>query len=513
MKAKRPAFHRTVGATWVLGLLLGSSAMRVALADASYSNFTSIAGLALNGDASALAGVLRLSPANEGQHGSVYLEVKQHVGMAFSSSFHFRVSNGSSGFGSADGFCFLVQNDSLSALGAGGNGLGYEGIPNSLAVEFDDYQGNNDPNDNHLSVQTNGTEPNSASHAFSLASAASIPPIGDGNVHSAKIMYSAGVMKVFMDDALRLTASVDLREILSLDGSDAWIGFTASTGGAYANYDILDWSFVEAPISPPDCNENGLDDALDIDHGTSSDTNSDGIPDECQQGPFFCPATGNYYELVRNSHINWVEAKEAAESRSFGGHTGYLATITSREENDCIGEVIGSEGNVWFGASDAEVEGDWLWIAGPESGQPLLYSNWAPGEPNNTNNEEDYAEWGVGGWNDTSNRRSPVTGYVVEYGTKGMVSLELFVRGNVNDDQGTNIVDAISILNSLFSGGTLTCLDAADLDNDGVVNITDPIALLGFLFLGTQPPVAPFPMCGADPVQDALECESFRSCN
>lgn len=34
-----------------------------------------------------------------------------------------------------------------------------------------------------------------------------------------------------------------------------------------------------------DCNENGIDDALDIRNGTSSDTNRDGVPDECDEEP------------------------------------------------------------------------------------------------------------------------------------------------------------------------------------------------------------------------------------
>jgi hypothetical protein len=36
---------------------------------------------------------------------------------------------------------------------------------------------------------------------------------------------------------------------------------------------------------PPDCNLNGIDDALDIAMGTSNDSNGDGIPDECQSLP------------------------------------------------------------------------------------------------------------------------------------------------------------------------------------------------------------------------------------
>jgi len=68
----------------------------------------------------------------------------------------------------ADGFAFIVHNSKagIRASGDPGGGMGYSGIDNSLVVEFDMYHnGNiNDPNDNHISIQTNGTSPNSSSH-------------------------------------------------------------------------------------------------------------------------------------------------------------------------------------------------------------------------------------------------------------------------------------------------------------------------------------------------------------
>jgi len=42
---------------------------------------------------------------------------------------------------------------------------------------------------------------------------------------------------------------------------------------------------------------------------------------------------------------------------------------------------------------------------------------------------------------------------------------------------------------------------AADIQNDGIVDISDPIALLGFIFLGGEPPAPPgfTRPCGPDP--------------
>lgn len=43
---------------------------------------------------------------------------------------------------------------------------------------------------------------------------------------------------------------------------------------------------------------------------------------------------------------------------------GHLATITSREENNCVLQNVIQRR--WVGASDATNEGNWRWMAGPE---------------------------------------------------------------------------------------------------------------------------------------------------
>ena len=64
------------------------------------------------------------------------------------------------------------------------------------------------------------------------------------------------------------------------------------------------------------------------------------------------------------------------------------------------------------------------------------------------------------------------------------------------------------ILRFLFLGDEAPdCLDAADINDDGVLTISDPIALLGHLFLGDDPPAPPFEESGVDPTEDALDCE------
>jgi hypothetical protein len=83
-----------------------------------------------------------------------------------------------------------------------------------------------------------------------------------------------------------------------------------------------------------------------------------------------------------------------------------------------------------------------------------------------------------------------------------------FVRGDSNSDGKVDISDPIATLGNLFLGGvSLQCLDAADSNDDGQVNISDPIFTLDFLFRGISgAPPQPFPEPGLDPTGDELRC-------
>jgi len=164
----------------------------------------------------------------------------------------------------------------------------------------------------------------------------------------------------------------------------------------------------------------------------------------------FNPANGHYYEFVATPpEIKWTEARAAAERRTLRATNGkllrgYLATITSAEEDQFLYTHFGHIPNIWVGASDAAVENEWRWVTGPEGradggkgllfwlggvdGIPIGYAAWAPGEPNQFDDEvvgsEDYMDWNhdMAGWNDSPNQPYPsreghqTSGYLVEYG-------------------------------------------------------------------------------------------------
>jgi hypothetical protein len=91
-------------------------------------------------------------------------------------------------------------------------------------------------------------------------------------------------------------------------------------------------------------------------------------------------------------------------------------------------------------------------------------------------------------------------------GTPGVIFVR-FVRGDTNQDGRVNISDALVVIGYLFrDGAPLSCLDAADSDDSGRVDLTDAIFFLNHLFLGGPPPPPPYPQDGPDPTPDELEC-------
>ena len=88
-----------------------------------------------------------------------------------------------------------------------------------------------------------------------------------------------------------------------------------------------------------------------------------------------------------------------------------------------------------------------------------------------------------------------------------------FLRGDADSSGAVNITDGVFVLLALFQGGPATkCPDAADVNDDGKVDISDPVRLLGFLFLGSERPPDPFTGCGVDSTGDELDCKTFSNC-
>lgn len=107
----------------------------------------------------------------------------------------------------------------------------------------------------------------------------------------------------------------------------------------------------------------------------------------------------HWYKVIEDSSItDWNEAQQYCTLLN-----GYLATITSKDENDFVYNYLTSDfgyESAYIGFSDHLNEGDWQWVTGEE----VTYTNWNQNEPNGENTNEDYGmfyyKYSDGTWND-----------------------------------------------------------------------------------------------------------------
>jgi len=254
-----------VSSSCVGAMLLAAGLASPAMAQFSYPNFSSVSNLTFNGVATQSGNTLSVTPPVGGAAGSVWRNNRQNLALGFVSNFTFRVRD-IAGVG-ADGFAFVLQNEGTNALGGTGGALGYAtnlqfpsqiGIGNSVAIEFDLWNnGNNWPdfgNSNHISIQTNGLSANLPSQGASLGAANPATDMSDGAIHSVRIVYTPGIMQVYMDNLVTplISAPVTLTNHMVLTSGGAFVGFTAGTGGA-ANtqrHEILSWDFSDVVPAP-----------------------------------------------------------------------------------------------------------------------------------------------------------------------------------------------------------------------------------------------------------------------
>jgi Legume lectin domain. len=196
--------------------------------------------LSANGSASST----RLTNSTS-QAGSIFTNAK--VGIKnFTTTFTFTIRPGTSPM--ADGMAFVIQSNSPAALGSTGMGLGFAGIPNSVAVKFDIY--------NNAGEGTNSTGLFTAGHS------PTVPDPGSGDVlvnldgtgidlkstnpFQVQIIYSGGQLEVTITDTVTQKSAHQsyLIDIVSaVGGNQAYIGFTAGTGGLSAIQEVQSWSF------------------------------------------------------------------------------------------------------------------------------------------------------------------------------------------------------------------------------------------------------------------------------
>ena len=176
---------------------------------------------------------------------------------AFTTDFTFQISDAVGGKyvpplegGQADGFAFVIQNrGNTYAVGGLGGGLGYVGIPDSVAIKFDLYD-NKGEGSNSTGIYEDGAYPGQPS----------IDLTGTGiDLHSpdifdAHITYDGTTLILTLTDTVTQATwshefPIDIPTVIGAaygfpnDLRYAHVGFTGGTGGETSTIQILSWTY------------------------------------------------------------------------------------------------------------------------------------------------------------------------------------------------------------------------------------------------------------------------------
>jgi hypothetical protein len=180
----------------------------------------------------------------------------------------------------------------------------------------------------------------------------------------------------------------------------------------------------------------------------------------------FCQTVGLGVVVNPATHSTYfrVTAASASQVESLAAHVGgHLVSIDSAAENEWLRlnfmNLPSAPSQIWIGAHDTMHEGNFRW----RNSLPLVFAKWAPGEPNNANNNEDAAVMTANGlWNDVPNFST----------ISGIVEINCFADLN---DNGS--VDGGDLGVLLGAWGTASA--TADLNVDGIVDGADLAMFLG----------------------------------
>ncbi|WP_448552662.1 L-type lectin-domain containing protein [Thalassotalea montiporae] len=223
----------------------------------SQTDFSDTSAWQLNGDATQNNDRLVLTQGLS-QSGSAFLSSSINLlnDTSFSAFFTFEISQpvgltDVDGIQGADGLVFVVQTNDTN-VGSQGLGIGYQGIANSLGIEFDTWTNTtlNDIDGNHVGINLGG-------NSQSVAQASESDAFNTGGIWSAWIDYNGinDLLEVRWSNTgtrssdAGLSLNVDLAN--ELGSSDAFFGFTSGTAAGGGLHEIVSFEFRNdfAPIS------------------------------------------------------------------------------------------------------------------------------------------------------------------------------------------------------------------------------------------------------------------------
>jgi len=210
------------------------------------NGFSTTTGLTFNGTTAVDDTRLQLTDGNLNEAGSVFWNTPVNI-QAFTTNFTFQLSSPNP-TQMANGFTFTIQNNAPTALGGDSAGLGYQGIPKSVAIKFNFYNYENEGSDS-TGIYKDGEPP--VNPTVDISSSGVILNSGD-NIN-AQITYDGTTLTLTLTDPLlskTFTYSWPINIPQFVVGNTAYVGFTGGAGGLSASQKLISWTYVTQALPP-----------------------------------------------------------------------------------------------------------------------------------------------------------------------------------------------------------------------------------------------------------------------
>ncbi|WP_339686658.1 L-type lectin-domain containing protein, partial [uncultured Nonlabens sp.] len=250
----------------------------------------------------------QITPNLNGQSGAIWSP--DRINMLGDFIIEFRIYLGTNDVNGADGLTFVLKNNPTPIIGALGGGMGYEGIPNSFAVEFDTWQNGQlgDPTFDHIAMVSAGQNNHNLAQnlAGPIVASTTSNNVEDGQEHDVRIEWNATAqtMSIYFDCSLRLSYTGDLISQVFGGSVFTYFGFTGSTGGA-ANLQRVCFDYISFANDIGSLNDTAIcvgDTVSNVDvtiNGGASYlwTPATGVSDPTIANPTFTPTSTTTYSV------------------------------------------------------------------------------------------------------------------------------------------------------------------------------------------------------------------------
>ena len=273
---------------------------------------------------------LQITDGEPFESGSAFFATPVNI-QSFTTNFTFQLSNPA-----ADGITFTIQNVGPTALGgaSGGGGLGYSGIPKSVAIKFDLFNNAGEGPDS-TGLYLNGAMPTVPAINLSTTGI----NLHSGDYMNVSMTYDGQDLNLTITDAVTLATwsqSFAVNIPATVGSNTAYVGFTGGDGLYTASQKVTSWTYIAGPPAYPNYPA-GFDTAsLTLNGGAnlsgSSLTLTDGGAFEARSAFFNIPVnvqqfTTNFnFQLTSPSADGFtftIQGNTPSAVGGFGGNLGY----------------------------------------------------------------------------------------------------------------------------------------------------------------------------------------------